>query len=277
MARSIKQHYDNMSAEKDALTQTANLSPSGSTFSDLIADIKNNSRVAIWRLWLYVVAVGHWVNDKRMDEHTAENLEMLRKSVKGRPKWIRNWCLDYIDGASVQVIDGVPRYPENASGTQPVNFLSVREVGRKVYIYAAGEDANENRVPLASDVLDRFKAFVDRFELPGHYYFVYSLNPDNFTADIEIYFEAVKNKKAVKEAVNIAIQNHIQSLPSKGRLDGVLYLITLVDAIQEVSGVRDVVINWAKADGNTIKRKWPTKAGFMNYDKDNSTINMIAV
>ena len=39
MARTISEIFNEMSAEKDALTQTANLTPAGSTFSGLMDDI----------------------------------------------------------------------------------------------------------------------------------------------------------------------------------------------------------------------------------------------
>jgi len=274
MARSISKIFNDMSAEKDALSQTANLTPANDSFSALMASIRNNSRVAVWRLWLYIVAVGHWTLEKLFDKHKADVKEMLDTSAKGRVSWIIDWAKRYKDGSSLTVVDGVPQYPSNASGAEVVKFASVRDTGDIIFLYVANEDSSGNRIPLTSAELTRFKEFTKEFRIPGTRYNAISLNPDTIVANIDIYYEGLNDEATIKQNVIDAIKNHIASLPSKGSLDGVLYLIDLTDAIQQVAGVRDVVYNSITGNSNPITRKYVTDAGYANFDEGNSTINM---
>lgn len=274
MARTIGEIFNQMSAEKDALTQTANLTPAGSTFRGLMEDIKNNSRVAVWRLWLYVVAVGHWTLEKLFDKHKADVKEMLNTSAKGRVQWIIDWAKRYKDGSSLTVVDGVPQYPSNASGSEIVKFASVRDTGDIIFLYVANEDSSGNRIPLTSAELTRFQEFTKEFRIPGTRYNAISLNPDTIVANLDIYYEGLKTESTVKTNVINAIKDYFANLPSQGALDGTLYLIELTDAIREVEGVRDVVYNSITGNGNTITRKYVTDAGYANFDEGNSTINM---
>jgi len=277
MARSISKIFNDMSAEKDALSQTANLTPANDSFSALMASIRNNSRVAVWRLWLYIVAVGHWTLEKLFDKHKADVKEMLDTSAKGRVSWIIDWAKRYKDGSSLTVVDGVPQYPSNASGPEIVEFASVRDSGSVISLYVAKSDSSNNRIPLTNAELSRFQEFTKEFRLPGTRYNVISLNPDTILANVDIYYEGLQAESDLQTQVRNAMADHIASLPSKGALDGVLYLIDLVDAIQQVEGVRDIVFNSITGNGNPINRKYQTQSGYANFDKDNSTINMIAV
>ena len=72
MARTISEIYDEIIAEKElSTTLNAGLLPVGTTYDDLISELSAKSKVAVWRLWAYIVAVQSWVNEKLFDEHVA--------------------------------------------------------------------------------------------------------------------------------------------------------------------------------------------------------------
>jgi hypothetical protein len=73
MARSITEIYSALVADKqsrpelDALTST--------------------SAVAIWRLWLYVVATAIYLHERIFDQHKVEIEQIAARSIVGKLEW----------------------------------------------------------------------------------------------------------------------------------------------------------------------------------------------
>ena len=88
MARSIKDIHNELIAAKQA--------------EPLLNDINSSSMVALWRLWLYVVAVAIFAHENLIDEHKEETDEKLRKQKVHTLTWIEEKARAFQLGHSLQ-------------------------------------------------------------------------------------------------------------------------------------------------------------------------------
>ncbi len=57
MARGVKEWYDFLITEKNTMSTLNNLQPNVDTAQDLLSEVNSPSKVADWRLYLWLVAV----------------------------------------------------------------------------------------------------------------------------------------------------------------------------------------------------------------------------
>ncbi len=75
MARTIGEIYDSLNLVKGSMPELGvyvnNDQESVDTARKLVNDVRTNSKVGVWRLWLWIMAVGSWVIENLQDTHEA--------------------------------------------------------------------------------------------------------------------------------------------------------------------------------------------------------------
>ena len=69
MARQISEIYNELVLEKQNFTQLNALQPNIDSSQTLLNDLNTSSKVAVWRLIFFVVAVGIWSLENIFDIH----------------------------------------------------------------------------------------------------------------------------------------------------------------------------------------------------------------
>lgn len=88
MARTPTEIYNALILEKEQQTQLAALDPNaGENAASLLADLTSGSKVAIWRLLFWVVAVALWIHESIFDRHKLEVEEIADHLITGTPRW----------------------------------------------------------------------------------------------------------------------------------------------------------------------------------------------
>ena len=272
-SRTTKEIYDSMVNIKNA---DSNLS-----------ELNSTSATALWSLFLYVVAAGISFFEQVQDLFYDDLIYQKSTTPVYTFQWWQDRLINYYQFSSsdpnigiVKVNDNFNIYYETLDeSARIVKFCSVTQLSgnRQVTIKVAKDDGFGNPEVLTNDEITSAASYVTAVKSAGLLISTVSFPADKLFFDIDIYFDGQYVKSTTKDNVNNAIIVFLSQLP----FNGSVMLSAVVDAIQQVEGVVDVVINTAEIqpDGQTaplpFKRIAYTKAGYANYNPANSIINMI--
>jgi hypothetical protein len=209
-----------------------------------LSGLTSTSKVAIWRLWVYIVSFAIWVHEKIV-ETNAEN---------SRPhtlRWYREQALSFLDGLELVWKDGQFQY--NTEGVddieerQVIDRCAVSEsVDGKLIIKVATE-INNIVQPVADDKLLRFTSYINQIKDAGNELEIVNRPPDKLKLTLKVYVDEqiidliegtlLSNDQAIKP-VEVAIDNHLRHL----EFNGALVKEFLRDTIQNADGVKLPVI-----------------------------------
>ena len=107
MARTVQQIYDEMIAEKESMAVLNTLQPNTDSAQTLLSDLTSSSKVAVWRLIFFVMAVGIWTVEKLFDEHVIWIENRATEMIVGTAVWCRVQAMEYKQGESLSYIEPV--------------------------------------------------------------------------------------------------------------------------------------------------------------------------
>lgn len=286
MARTIREIYDQMAAEKASLTSLNGLLPTENTgaYVNLLAQLSSNSKVAVWRLFMYIVAVGHYIHETMWD-YAKQEMELLaQKSIAGNLAWYRaevfkwqfghlllwnavNYRYYYADTTSQNAIDS-----RVCKRVACIELINVDFKGIKIKV---AKESGGILEPLTQNELESLQAYIDRVKFAGVETDVVSQAADSLLTYIKVYYQGTLDSVVFQTAVKDKIKEYISNLD----FNGMFYSSKMVDALQAMSGVADVVIvnNQAKSYlGSYVGfvKDYEPESGWMVLDND-SVIEVI--
>lgn len=110
MARSVKDIYDSIIAEKESFSQLNGLLPLGTSYDDLLTDLSSSSKVSVWRLMAFVVASVIWVLETFMDLWQAEVNTLIESQKFGSLPWYVSIAKLWQQGHVLIFVDDFPAY-----------------------------------------------------------------------------------------------------------------------------------------------------------------------
>jgi hypothetical protein len=275
MSRTLAQIYDSIIEEKNTQAVLNGLQPSVDDSQTLLSDVATPSRVADWRLWVWVVAVSIWTFEKVLDVFKVEIETIASKAVPGTASWIQREVFKFQYDATtpqvIELIDFVPAYPLVDEAMQIVTRCSVKTMPNKVVSVKVAK--SDPPAALTTPELNALKTYLDVISFAGVQYNTISLSADRLFLAAKIYFNGAY-AGAIQATVIAAIENYLATIP----FDGIVRVSKLQDAIQSVAGVVDVVIDdmamranatafVSKTDlvtgSDVILNKYPTAAGYI--------------
>jgi hypothetical protein len=207
------------------------------------------SKVAIYRLIVFIVAYSTWLLELLFDTHDLEVSAKLENQKSGRLAWYKTMALRFQYGFDL-VTD--KDYFVNGNAT-----LEEIEASKKIKYCAVNESADESRViikiagendeflsPITAEQKQSFEAYVKEIKWAGVDTTVVNYLPDRLFLNIQIKRDALvldNSGMSIQNAnypVNEAIQDFMKELP----FDGDLRLSALVDKLQKVPGVLDATL-----------------------------------
>jgi len=229
MSRKINDIYEQMLSAKQAESSLQGLT--------------SNSLTAIWRLLLYVAAVGVWVVEEQFAMFRAELTDLLESKKPGTLMWYRQQALNYRHGADI-LIDGYGVFYAAADETpRLLAECSVRESGTGLIIKVA-KLVGADLAPLAAGEYDSFVYYMSLIKYAGTpLRFINSL-PNLLKLQAIIYYDPLyiagngASLQTGTRQVDQAIEAYLQELPFDGRLQN----NDLIAAMRKVAGVRDVAL-----------------------------------
>ncbi len=270
MARTIAEIQQEILKQKDKVAELSTLQVLTTNEKQALNDTLNsNSKTAIWRLWVYIVASAIWMHEKIVE----------RNALLSRPhtlSWYREHALNYLFGIDLVWKDGffvfdteglsnedienlkIVRYCaiserlfsdiDNSTGgtTQDVEQLIQEYYYNQVGIVTMKVAKQVNGLPTALSTAEKriFQAYMNQIKDAGTQIRVVSTTGDKIRIQLEVYVdplviytEGENEGKLIndlsRKPVEETVKNYIENL----EFNGALVPTFLIDRIQEQQGV----------------------------------------
>lgn len=277
MPRTITAIYDALAHEKSEQVELTALLPDLDNSQQLLADLDTPSRVARWRLMLWVVAVAMWTHEQLWDLFRAEVDKVASESHVGTLRWYVRQAKRFQYGHELVLND------------QEVFDYAVDDADARIVARAAGKDqsgmvllkvakmVSGELEALSAPEKEAFEAYISQVKMAGTIVNVLTDGPDLLKVVMNVYYDPlVLNpdgtlilddlRKPAEETINAMIAD----LP----FNGTLRLTSLVDAVQLAEGVVDPVLVEAFAKHGAfpftlILSEYVANAGHLKIDPAN--------
>jgi len=286
MARTIQEIYDSIIQEKETLSSLSGLLPVGTSYATLLSDLSSASKVAIWRLIAYVVAVSTSTLEKLWDAFKSETTATVQNIRYASLDWFADKALKFQQGYTL-TIDPVTRllgYATIDTSAYIVTAASANEVGRIINLKLAKGTA-PNLEALTSAELASATSYISRIKIPGQQVQVTSLAADQLQIDLKIKAQAVltSNETALRASIVSAINTYVQGFRTSAdvtafNFDPTFKRLEYEDILQALDGVvgleNNSMIAVQATTQTTITQDYVSLAGYMQLDEANSTITI---
>jgi len=274
MARNLSDIYNEIISEKESLlTLREQLDPFPDTFTNLLADISSPSRVAVWRLWVWLMAYAIWMFEKLQDIFKTEVSDLITSTRFGTLPWYQEIALLWQYGDAVEFIDYKFQYATIDTTKQIIKRSAAVAINGQIRLKVA-KLSGITPVKLTTGELTAFNSYITDIKPPGEAVVVISNNPDL----LKLYAEIIYNPQVLNaDGSSIAdgtfpVEDAINAYLAGIIWDGKFNMRKWQDAIQAVEGVIDVVpgICYGKANAaasyDTIISNYYANAGYMSID-----------
>jgi len=253
MARTLKEIYNSMISEKISFSELNDLQPQIADSQTLLDDLTSTSKVAIWRLILWVCAFGIWTHEKLWDTFQDDFLDTAEGLIPGTLQWYVNETKAFQYGDDL-VWDGDKYEYEDT--------VSAEAIAKKIITQAAAVESNRQVIikiakgelgsltVLTTDEENAYSGYLEQIKFAGTGTTIINSVADDMKVQFIITYDPLvltDSGELISEAgtypVNDAITDHIQGLP----FDNEFTVAGLIDDIQAVSGVLNVVCKLCQA------------------------------
>lgn len=288
MIRTIREHYDLITATKEGRATLGELQPVGDTAEDFVVEVKSGSKTGLWRRAAWVFAVHAWVMDVLFDAHKKEVDEKLSNQIFGTARWYQSLSFAFQFGHEL-VWDGAKYIYEDttsaaAIAARIVKYCSVPKVENQLQFKVA-KDSGGSPEKLEIAEKDALFAYLNDTGYPGENFVVISEDPDELRLELDIYYDpqimandgSLLNDPSVFP-VKDAINGYAQSLDWNGKV----HQSKMMDQAQLADGVKDyelkiIEIKYGDLDYKPMGRVYTPFAGHMKVNEDDSVINYISI
>lgn len=290
MARSLETIQDQMLEKLQGVDQLNALEVL-TTQEKQTLPVTSTSRVARWRTFIFIVAFAIWVLERIFDTYSKEVDIRVRRNEIHNFSWYRERALNFQYG---QALVSETDFYDNSNLTaveiadrRIIKQVSVDRLilgGRGFLEIKLAKEFQGNLVPLNSEELEAFSAYMFVVADAGTYINYVSLPHDDLRLELDIYYDPLiiwQDGTRKDGTNNTPVQDAINNFLSNLQFNGELILTKLTDHLQEVEGVKIPVIKEAFSkfgnnDYQLINETYLARAGYMQLDLVNTTINYIA-
>lgn len=238
--RTIAQIYEEIVAYKNSQSPINALSPSNDTEQQLLLAISSSSKVAIWRLWAYIVSVAIFTHESLWNIFKVEVQTIADGAIVGTVRWYQDMVFKYQHGDTLvyDPVTGKYAYLAINTANQIVKRCAVIEQQDGVLAFKVAKLSSGLPVALSNAEQASLATYLKKIRFAGTRFTLLSGSGDIIRIQATIYFDGVITLPAITANVIASIIGYIGSLPFNGEM----LLSRLTDQIQAVEGVRDVVL-----------------------------------
>jgi len=208
-------------------------------------ELNSTSKVAIWRLWVYIIAVAIWSLEKLFDQHRADIDKRLAELKPHTARWYRSKALAFQYGFDLlpdsDKFNNTGHTEEQIEASKIVKYSAVVESPNegRLIVKIAGEQG-EQLQPITDAQKQAFAAYLQEIKDAGVRLSVVNYQPDILHLQMKIVYDPLvldSNGQSIIHAtkpVEEAIKSYLKRLPFNGEL----VLAHLIDELQQAEGVR---------------------------------------
>lgn len=270
MARTIDYWYNQILTQKEATTS--------------LDALTSTSKVAVWRLFAYTVAVVFWSLDTLFDIHKTEtdNLILLEKAHS--LQWYRQKALAFRFGQTLlnetDKYDNTGLTDADIASLQIIKQAAVNAIDGQLRIKVVSE-LNGDYQQLTTPQLLAFTNYIAKVKDAGERIKCESLPPDDLKLNIDIFYNPLvlkANGNRIDGASNTPIPDAIRAHLKNLRFNGEYANSRLHTALLLVDGVQLPVVKSAQAKYGLfpftiIDERYIPDAGYLELTDINLTVN----
>ena len=208
-------------------------------------ELNSTSKVAIWRLWVYIIAVAIWSLEKLFDLHRADIDKRLAELKPHTTRWYRSKALAFQYGFDLLTdsdkFNNTGHTEEQIEASKIVKYSAVVESPNegRLIVKIAGEQG-EQLQPITDAQKQAFEAYLQEIKDAGVRLSVVNYQPDVLHLQMKIVYDPLvldSNGQSIIHAtkpIETAIKDYLKRLPFNGEL----VLAHLIDELQQAEGVR---------------------------------------
>lgn len=235
-ARTTQEIYDAMIVEKQSNANLNALQPNIDDSQTLLSDLSDNSQVADWRLWVWLVATAQSTLESLWSIFKKEVQEIVDQSHYGTLPWWKNIVLEYQHGDSLVWADNKYKYDPVIVANRIIKKSASDEIPGTVVIKVA----KDGGVPLNAAELASFTQYCNLIKSPGLSVNIISDVPDDMKMTANIYYDPLvmaADGSLLSDASVFPVQDAIESYLANIDFDGELVITDLQDEMQLAEGV----------------------------------------
>lgn len=287
MARTIADIYNALNTEKSSMSQlniyiVEQTGLTQDSAEELAVDAVSGSKVAIWRLLLWLFAVGSWVIEVLFDRHSDDIDTRLSAKRPHTLRWYAEESKKFQYGYAMQWMNDNYQYNTVDLNARIIHYAAASEKRGKVVLKVAKEVSGAMS-PLAVQELATFSEFWNKWRDAGVKLEIISQPADQ----VKIFMTIIRDRLVLDASNNLLrepsmnpITNAIKAYSKSLEFDAILRLSHLVDAIQNAEGVIDVKLDAAfirtyNGDWQPINIYSETASGYFELSYSLSSITYI--
>lgn len=242
------------------------------------------SKMSVERNLVYVFALAVYFFERVLDTFKADVQATVDSNALCSVPWLYARCLEFQLGDSLVFNDSTFRfeYETTDEAKRIVKFVAIREVQvegvTKLRVYVS----KANKVPLTSDELLAFTAYIKRIGAAGIHYEFISLAATELSFALNVVYDpmVLTNSGTKLSDGTKTVENAIQSYLDGITYGGVFNRTYLIDAVQKAEGVIDVTLADVKIGSGSGEvdnsQNIEAPGGCYSHKLDRSTINYSA-
>lgn len=205
-----------------------------------LTTLNSPSQTAIYRLWKFITSTIINYLEQLWDIYKAELETQISAAAVGSNAWLQSKVMKFQYSASTPQVLAVDsnfaiNYPTIDTTLQIITRCSVTTTSQRVCLVKVAK--SDPPVALSAPELSSLSGFLSDLNFAGVNYVAQSLTSDKIYIDADIYYNG-QYASTISANVITAINAYLASIP----FDGKIKLMSLIDAIQAVTGVTDVVL-----------------------------------
>ena len=210
-----------------------------------LESLNSTAKVAIWRLWVYIIAVAIWSLEKLFDQHRADIDKRLAELKPHTARWYRSKALAFQYGFDLlpdsDTFNNQGHTEEGIEASKIVKYSAVIESKNegRLIVKIAGEQGNTLQ-PITDAQKQAFEAYLQEIKDAGVRLSVVNYQPDILHLQMKIVYDPLvldSNGQSIIHAtkpVEETVKSYLKRLPFNGEL----VLAHLIDALQQAEGVK---------------------------------------
>ncbi|MFN4298579.1 MAG: hypothetical protein ACK4EX_02490 [Thermaurantimonas sp.] len=290
MARSIAEIYNELNRVKENMQELHMYVCEGTqtlrrdTAENLRADLQNGSKVAIWRLWLWIMAVASWMVENLFENHKKEIQKIISNTRPHTLQWYTEESKKFQYGYALTWLGDRFGYSSERPESQIISYSSASEEAGKILLKVA-KGNKPNLQPLSPTELVAFTEYWQKWKDAGVQLEIRSLPADQISIHAIIEVDRMvldSNNKLLRDPQIDPIRQKIDEFGASLEFDGIFRLSDFVEALKSAEGVRDVRILSAKHKSHIsgwqpILMSVKPYSGYFIFDYNDSLLEYTAV
>lgn len=272
MARSLNDIQQDILERKDATPELSALEVLTPSEQASLEELNSSSKVAVWRLIVYIVAYAIFTFELLMDVFRNEITTLVKANRPHTVDWYKTKALAFQLGDTLVESD---EYYVIDTSKQIIKQVAVLEGDRKIIIKVATSSETELiAVPNNTGQLDSFVAYIDKVKDAGTELEIISENADKLRVAMDFYYDALvvdSNGLEINTGANVvetAIKNYLKSLSFNGEFE----INKMVDYLQMAVGYKSLrlsLVGGKSSDAPSyteITRNYLPLSGYMKLE-----------